>query len=153
MYNNGSMTIFEKIINGDLPGNFVYADDKCVVFATIEPIKPGHVLVVPRDPAPSWTDLSEEDAAHLFTVAQRIGKAQKIAFGTERIGVSILGFEVPHTHIHVVPLQNEGEMNPANAKRISDQELVDQMELLRRALHEVGYGDNVPPNIAEPTLG
>ncbi|MDO5034021.1 MAG: HIT family protein [Actinomycetaceae bacterium] len=146
------MTIFEMIIEGDIPGNFVYSDDKCVVFATIEPVRPGHVLVVPREPVDAWTDLSDEDAAHLMNVAKIIGNAQKEAFKVPRIGLSILGFEVPHTHLHVVPLRSEGDMSPANATKPSVQELVRDMELLRGALVKLGYGDNVPSNIASPVL-
>ena len=90
-------TIFDNIITGVWPGRFVWADDLCVAFATIEPTSPGHVLVVPRCPYEAWTDAPSDVAAHLMKVARAIGVAQKAAFGVPRAGLAIAGFEVPHT--------------------------------------------------------
>ena len=146
------MTIFEKIISGDIPGKFIYSDEICVGFADISPVRPGHALVVPREAISEWTSLSDEVAAHLFNVAKRIGEAQKKAFGVERAGLSILGFEVPHTHLHVVPLRSEADMNPANAKQATNEELTESTEALREALRALGYGSNVPPRIDSAEL-
>ena len=79
-------TIFDNIITGVWPGRFVWADDLCVAFATIEPTSPGHVLVVPRTAYEAWTDAPSDVAAHLMTVARTIGLAQKAAFGVPRAG-------------------------------------------------------------------
>jgi len=108
-------TVFTMIIEGDLPGTFVWRDDTCVAFMSINPITHGHTLVVPIEEVDQWTDLSEDTAAHLMRVAHRIGVAQKAAFSPTRIGQMIAGFEVPHTHVHVLPIDNMGDMSFANA--------------------------------------
>lgn len=89
------------IINGDLPGRFVWEDKDCVGFLTINPLTPGHTLVVPRAEIDEWTDLDPELWSHLSGVAHTIGEAIKEAFDYARVGVVIAGFEVAHAHIHV----------------------------------------------------
>jgi histidine triad (HIT) family protein len=104
-------SIFTKIIDGDIPGTFVWKDEQCVAFLSIAPMRPGHTLVVPRQEVDHWIDLDPALALHLFTVAQTIGKAQQQAFAPRRVGVMIVGDEVPHTHIHVVPIDSAGELS------------------------------------------
>jgi histidine triad (HIT) family protein len=104
-------TIFTRIIHGELPGRFVWRDDRCVVFGTIAPIRPGHMLVVPIAEVDHWVDLDTDLAAHLFVVAQKIGQAQMAAFSPERIGLIIAGLEVPHTHLHVIPIDTEADLD------------------------------------------
>lgn len=96
-------TVFTKIINGELPGRFVYRDDEVVAFLTIEPVAYGHVLVVPVREVDRWTDLDPSLWFHLNQVAQTVGRGICEAFECERAGYLIAGFEVPHTHIHVFP--------------------------------------------------
>jgi diadenosine tetraphosphate (Ap4A) HIT family hydrolase len=108
-------TIFTMIINGDIPGTFVHRDDKCVVFMSINPMAPGHALVVPIEEIDHWVDASPELTAHLFDVTRRIARAQDRAFECEKIGVIIAGYEVPHTHIHVIPTNDMSELSFANA--------------------------------------
>lgn len=108
-------TIFSRIINGEIPGTFVHRDDRCVAFLSINPLAPGHVLVVPIEEYDHWVDLPEPLAAHLFAVAHRIGRAQEAAFGCDRVGVIIAGYEVPHTHIHLVPTNDMSQLSFANA--------------------------------------
>ncbi|MCQ9366637.1 HIT family protein [Brevibacterium sp. 50QC2O2] len=96
-------SIFSKIISGEIPGTFVYQDDLCVAFLDIQPLTAGHTMVVPRQEIDHWLDLPTELNAHLFTVAQLIGQAQQAAFGCQRVGVMVQGYEVPHVHIHVWP--------------------------------------------------
>ena len=108
-------TIFSRIIAGQIPGTFVHRDEHCVAFMSINPLAPGHALVVPIAEVDHWTDLPESLATHLFAIAHRIGRAQQAAFDCERVGVIIAGYEVPHTHIHVVPTEHMGQLNFANA--------------------------------------
>lgn len=108
-------TIFTRIIDGDIPGTFVHRDDRCVVFLSINPLAHGHALVVPIAEHDHWVDVPADLAAHLFAVAHRVGRAQARAFGCERVGVIIAGYEVPHTHIHLVPTNDMRELNFANA--------------------------------------
>ena len=130
-------SIFSKIIAGEIPGTFVWKDDRCVAFLSIAPMKPGHTLVVPREEVDHWIDLDPPLAQHLFTVAQTIGKAQQQAFSPGRVGVMIVGDEVPHTHIHVVPIDSAGELSFAHADPSPPEgELDDAATKLRAALRD-----------------
>jgi histidine triad (HIT) family protein len=113
----------------------VYRDDRCVAFLTIAPIRPGHTLVVPIAEVDHWLDLEADLAAHLMTVAQKIGKAQVQAFGADRVGLMIAGLEVPHTHLHVLPIRSEADLDFANADAgASDEALDAAADGLRAAL-------------------
>lgn len=96
-------TVFTKIINGELPGRFVYEDDEIVAFLTIAPMTQGHTLVVPRAEIDQWQDIEPAVFGRVMEVTQLIGKAVVKAFGAERAGVIIAGLEVPHLHVHVFP--------------------------------------------------
>lgn len=108
-------TIFTRIIAGEIPGTFVHRDEQCVVFMSINPMAHGHALVVPIAEIDHWIDMPSELAAHLFEVAHRIGRAQQAAFGCEKVGLIIAGYEVPHMHMHVIPTTNMGQLSFANA--------------------------------------
>jgi diadenosine tetraphosphate (Ap4A) HIT family hydrolase len=128
-------TVFSRIIAGELPGTFVHRDDRCVVFMSINPLARGHALVVPVEEVDRWTDCSPELAAYLFAVAHRIGRAQQAAFGCDRVGLIIAGYEVPHTHIHVIPTTSMRQLDFANAARSADPEdLAAAAEAIRSAL-------------------
>lgn len=127
-------SIFTRIIDGELPGHFVWHDDECVAFLSIAPLREGHTLVVPRLEVDHWLDLPPELAAHLMTVAQRIGRAQKSAYDPARVGLIIAGMEVPHTHLHVVPIDRESDLNFANARSAEADELAATAERLVAAL-------------------
>ena len=128
-------TLFTKIINGDLPGRFVYRDDLCVAFLTIAPICPGHTLVVPRLEVDHWVDLPDELAGHLAIVARKIGAAQMSAFEAERISLIIAGLEVPHTHLHVLPITSEADIDFRKANSAVDPADLDEAaRALRTAL-------------------
>jgi diadenosine tetraphosphate (Ap4A) HIT family hydrolase len=96
-------SVFTKIINGELPGRFVWTDDRVAAFLTIAPITRGHTLVVPRDEVDDWTQLAPDLLAHLMTISGWIGAALRKAFDAPRAGLVIAGFEVPHAHVHVFP--------------------------------------------------
>ena len=108
-------TIFSRIISGEIPGTFVWRDDRCVTFLSINPLAYGHVLVVPINEIDHWIDAPADLVAHLFDVTRVIGLAQGRAFRCERIGVIIAGYEVPHTHVHVVPTNSMAQLAFANA--------------------------------------
>ena len=133
-YHAGLMTtIFTRIINGEIPGTFVHRDDHCVAFLSVNPLAPGHTLVVPIAEVDHWIDLSVDLAAHLFAVAQRIGRAQQVAFRCERVGLIIAGFEVPHAHIHVVPTTHIGQFDFTTAASSVDR---DEMEAAAAAIRQ-----------------
>lgn len=104
-------TIFTKIINGEIPGRFVYKDDRVVAFLTIAPLKPGHTLVVPRQEVEHWIDLDPATSQHLITVAQKVGRAIHAGFPCRKVAITVLGLEVPHVHFHLVPIDAEVEMH------------------------------------------
>jgi histidine triad (HIT) family protein len=133
-------TLFSRIISGEIPGRFVWRDDRVVAFLTIEPMRPGHTLVVPRDEVDHWIDLPPDLAAHVFHVAQQIGKAQQLEWNPMRVGVLIVGEEVPHAHVHVVPINHVSELSFANLDRSpSPASLDDAAERLRSRLRELGH--------------
>ena len=108
-------SVFTKIIEGELPARFVYRDEKCVAFLSIEPLRYGHTLVVPVEEVDKWTDLDSETWAHLNEIALEIGGAIKTAFDTPRTGYIIAGFDVPHTHIHLFPTEKMEDYDFAKA--------------------------------------
>lgn len=108
-------TVFTKIIEGDLPGRFIYRDEHVVAFLSIEPVEYGHTLVVPVEEVDKWTDLSPETWARLNEVSQQVGQAIITVFGSERAGYLIAGFEVPHVHIHLFPAEDMSGYSLAKA--------------------------------------
>lgn len=119
-------TVFTRIIEGELPGVFVHRDEHCVVFMSINPLARGHALVVPVREVDHWIDLPSGEVTHLFTVAHHIGQAQRAAFGCDRVGLIIAGYEVPHAHIHLVPTTSMSQLDFANAARSVDPDELEQ---------------------------
>ncbi len=119
-------SIFTKIIEGDIPGTFVWRDDDCVAFMSINPLRTGHVLVVPKLEVDHWIDCPSSLRDHLFAVSQEIGAAIHEAFGSERVGLMIAGLEVPHLHIHVVPIDGVHDLDFANAAPSVEREALEQ---------------------------
>ncbi len=133
----GMSTVFTKILNGELPGRFIYRDETVAAFLSIEPIAYGHTLVVPVEEVDKWTDLSPALWTHMNEVAKEIGQALIDAFGSQRAGYLIAGFEVPHAHIHVFPANDMSGYNLANVTPAdqTDQAKMDEAaELLRERL-------------------
>lgn len=108
-------TVFTKIIDGEIPGTFVWRDDRCVAFMSINPLRAGHVLVVPRDELDHWLDCPPDLRDHLMGVSQVIGRALQRVYDTEKVGLMIAGLEVPHLHIHLVPVESVNDLDFANA--------------------------------------
>ncbi|ROS01401.1 diadenosine tetraphosphate (Ap4A) HIT family hydrolase [Sinobacterium caligoides] len=131
-------TIFTQIIEGKLPGHFVWRDDKVVAIMTIQPISPGHVLVIPIDEVDHFDDLPADLVAHLMIVSQKIAKAIKVAFPAERVGLTIAGLEVPHTHVHLLPINTLGDFDFSRAKMAETEDLGSAAEAIRRALKASG---------------
>jgi histidine triad (HIT) family protein len=127
-------SIFTMIINGDIPGHFVYRDDQCVAFMSIEPLTEGHTLVVPIEEVDHWIDLDPELIAHLMMVAQRVGQAIDALYSPRRVGLLIVGDEVPHVHIHVTPIDSARDLDFVNAGSATSEELAVVAERLRNAL-------------------
>lgn len=138
-------SIFTKIIAGEIPGRFIWNDEICIAMIDIRPLHRGHCLVIPKAEVDQWTDLDESIASHLMSVAHYIGRAQRSAIECARVGLMIAGFEVPHTHVHVVPMQTMAQLNFANADVSPRADSLDETaELLRSALRSAGHGEYVP---------
>ena len=110
-------SLFSRIIAGELPGYFAMKDEHCVVFMTIAPIRTGHALVVPREPINHWMDMPAELNAHVFDIGRRVALAQRVAFGSDRVGLVIAGFEVNHVHLHCIPADEMSHLNFANQQQ------------------------------------
>lgn len=137
-------TIFTRIIGGEIPGTFVWRDEQCVAFMSINPMAHGHALVVPIEEVDHWIDASPRLAAHLFDVTHIIGAAQQRAFSPARVGVIIAGYEVPHAHIHVIPTNDMSELSFANAATSVDRLTLESAASdLRAALRAIGQEDHV----------
>ncbi|MFW6075852.1 MAG: HIT family protein [Chloroflexota bacterium] len=135
-------SVFTMIIKGEIPGHFVWKDDRAVAFLSINPLNEGHTLVVPRAEIDHWIDLDDDLASHLMGVARAIGTAQQDVFQPRRIGLMIAGFEVPHTHLHVVPINGLHDMDFGNAAdSVDPEELKRAAERLRAALRALGYSE------------
>ena len=133
-------SVFTRIIRGDLPGRFVWRDERCVAFLTLAPLKPGHTLVVPRQEVDHWLDLEAGLAQHLFAVAQSVGKGIQRAFRPTKVGLVIVGLEVPHVHLHVSPIDRLSDLDFANANPSPNPADMDRAaEKLRFALRELGH--------------
>ncbi len=133
-------TLFTRIINGEIPGRFVWKDERCVAFLTINPLRPGHTLVVSRAEVDHWLDLDPDLAAHLMRVAQIICKAQQQAFKPVKVGLMIAGLEVPHVHLHVVPISGLGDLNFANQDLHAKPDDLDRAAAaLRTSLRALGH--------------
>jgi diadenosine tetraphosphate (Ap4A) HIT family hydrolase len=131
-------SVFSKIINGELPGRFVYEDDEFVAFLTIAPITQGHTLVVPRAEIDQWQDLEPDTFNRIMGLSQRIGKAVRRAFDAPRAGLLIAGLEVPHLHIHVFPGYSLNDFNISNADPNPSQESLDEAQAkIKAALAEL----------------
>lgn len=138
-------TIFTRIIEGELPGRFVWRDDRCVAFLSINPLRPGHVLVVPIAEVEHWLDLDAETWSHLTTVSQTIGTALQAAYQPEKVGLMLAGLEVPHVHVHLVPINGVHDLDFANADTDPDPAALDEAaDTIRAALRAEGAGESVP---------
>ncbi|WP_289770172.1 HIT family protein [uncultured Duncaniella sp.] len=104
-------TIFSRIADGEIPSYRVAADDKHYAFLDINPVARGHVLVIPRREVDYIFDLDKEEYTGLMLFARRVAKAIERAIPCERVGVAVVGLEVPHTHIHLLPINSEADMD------------------------------------------
>jgi histidine triad (HIT) family protein len=138
-------TIFSRIIDGEIPGRFVWRDDDVVAFLPIALLAPGHTLVVPIEPVDHWIDLDPALNARVWAVAQTISRALDGIYHPTKVGVLVVGEEVPHAHIHLVPFTQLSQMSFANQEVDPAPEALDeQAERLRAALRAAGHAASVP---------
>jgi histidine triad (HIT) family protein len=129
------MTIFSKIIKGEIPGYKIAENDKFFAFLDVFPLRAGHTLVVPKTEVDNLFDLGEEYLSELLLFARPIAKAIEKAFPCNRCGISVIGLEVPHAHVHLIPINNANDLNFTQHKpKASDEKLKEAQEKILRYL-------------------
>ncbi len=106
-------SVFTKIIRGEIPCFKVYEDEKTFAFLTIEPYVPGHTLVIPKTQVENFDDLSDDDYGAVFHTVKSVTKLLKAVFGAEKVAVLIAGFDVPHVHVHLMPVTDQNVFTEA----------------------------------------
>lgn len=138
-------TLFSRIIDGEIPGRFVWRDPEVVAFLPIALLAPGHTLVVPIEPVDHWIDMDSTLNAKVWTVANTIGRALDSIYHPTKVGVLVVGEEVPHAHVHLVPFTSLTQMSFANQDPNPAPDVLDaQAAALREALRAGGHGSVVP---------
>ncbi|MCC5949436.1 MAG: HIT family protein [Nitriliruptoraceae bacterium] len=133
-------TVFSRIMDGELPGRFVWRDDEVVAFLSINPITVGHTLVVPRVEVDHWLDLDPATWQRVSEVTRHVGTAIQAAFEPPRVGTTIAGFEVPHVHVHVLQLGELADLSFERAATDPDPAVMDDAAArIRVALREAGH--------------
>jgi histidine triad (HIT) family protein len=133
-------SVFTMIINGDLPGRFVWRDDRCVAFLSINPLAPGHTLIVPRQEVDHWIDLDPDLHRHIMDVSRKLGRALHLGFKPSKVALMIAGLEVPHAHVHVVPIEGVHDLDADNANLAPNPDALDAAaDRIRAALRALEY--------------
>ena len=109
-------TIFTKIVEGQIPSYKIYEDEKFYAFLDINPMAKGHTLVIPKQEVDYLFDIDDTMLSEMIVIAKKIAKAMEQAVACTRVGMMVIGLEVPHAHIHLIPIQNEGDMNLSNKR-------------------------------------
>ncbi len=129
------MTVFSQIIKGKIPAYKVFEDESNLAFLDIFPIARGHVLVVPKKEIDYIFDMSSDDYTQLFLFAKKIADAMKKVFDCDRIGLSVIGLDVPHVHIHLIPINKISDMNFENQKlEFTEKEFSNIANMIRNAI-------------------
>ena len=134
-------SIFIQILDGKIPGHFVWEDEHCFSIMTIQPIREGHLLVIPKLEVNHWDEVPADIAAHLMKVSQLIAKAIKAVVNCARVGVSIIGLEVPHTHIHLIPIDTMSDMSFAGAHDVPSEHLAEMASIIKANLIGTGHAE------------
>ena len=115
-------TIFTKIINGEIPAYKVAETDKFLAFLDIRPNAKGHTLCIPKEEVNKIFDLDEETYLELMAFSRKVAKGIELAVPCKRVGMAVVGLEVPHVHVHLIPLNSMGDMNFAQKQDLSEEE-------------------------------
>jgi histidine triad (HIT) family protein len=119
-------SIFSKIISGEIPCYKIAEDEKHVAFLDINPLSKGHTLVIPKQETDYIFDIEDNELAELMLFAKQVAKSIKKVIDCKKIGIAVIGLEVPHAHIHLIPINNVSDMNFANPKlKLSADELIE----------------------------
>ena len=127
-------SIFTEIINGTIPCHKLYEDEQSLSFLDVRPIRPGHALVIPKQEIDYIFDVPDELLQYLITVAKKVARAIDQSVDCRRVGIIVAGLEVPHAHIHLVPIREIRDINFANAREMTNDKLEQIAETIRALL-------------------
>lgn len=116
-------TVFTKILSGEIPAHKILENEKYLAFLDIRPVNPGHTLVIPKQEIDYIFDIEDELLKGLIVFARKVAKAVEKAVSCKKIGVMIAGLEVPHAHVHLIPINSVGDLNFSRAKPMTQEEL------------------------------
>ena len=120
-------SVFTRIINGEIPGRFVYEDEHCVAFLTIAPVTPGHTLVVTRREVDDWLRLEPAELSALWAACATVGKAIDRVYQPGKVAAMLIGLEVPHVHVHLIPINSESQLDLSKADSSVDGAELDEV--------------------------
>jgi histidine triad (HIT) family protein len=120
------MSIFSKIIQGEIPSYKIAEDENFLAFLDINPLSIGHTLVIPKTPIDYIFDIDDTQLAAMMIFSKKVAKAIKKTISCKKVGIAVVGLEVPHAHIHLIPINNVSDMNFANKKLSFEQSLFEQ---------------------------
>lgn len=117
-------SIFTKIINGEIPANKILEDDNFIAFLDAFPVQKGHTLIVPKQEIDNIFDVSDDRLSEMVVFAKKVAKSIEKSFSCRKVGVTVIGLEVPHAHIHLIPINEEKDMNFSNPKlKLEEEEM------------------------------
>jgi histidine triad (HIT) family protein len=119
-------SVFTRILQREIPGRFVYEDDACAAFLTIAPVAPGHTLVVTRREVDDWLDLTADERNALWAACAIVGRAIDQVYKPGKVAAMLVGLEVPHVHVHLIPFSSESQLSFANADPNPDPAAMDE---------------------------
>lgn len=127
-------SIFTRIVNGEIPAHKILEDETYLAFLDLKPVNPGHTLVIPKQEIDYVFDMEDGLLGGLMMFSKKVAKALKKAFPCKRIGIMVAGIEVPHTHIHLIPINGVSDLNFARAQNASQEELAAAAAKIREKL-------------------
>ncbi len=119
-------SVFTRILDREIPGRFVYEDEHCAAFLTIAPVTPGHTLVVTRREVDDWLQLEDAERDALWAACAVVGKAIDAVYRPAKVAAMLIGLEVPHVHVHLIPIDSESQLDLAKADPDQDPAVLDE---------------------------
>ena len=131
-------SVFSKMYKGEIPREIIYQDDVCFIIPTIAPHTEGHVMVIPIKEVADWQDLDSKTYQHCMDIVQKMGRVLKNLYNCPKVVVEIVGFEVPHVHIHIIPAYKIVDMDHTQAKKVNFEQLKPVADKIRAAIVDQG---------------
>lgn len=129
--------IFCKIIEKEIPAHIVWEDNQFFAFLDVNPVNPGHLLIIPKEHVESVFDLPEAQYKKVFEIAKTLSTPLQNAMRAKKIGIAVEGFGVPHAHVHLVPLHNPNELNPERATHMDEETLAPITEKIKNEVKKI----------------